>query len=62
MNQVDLIVKELCKRNQLKWPLVVLHRQRVQSLMENPSSRKILEEWMADNALYTTPKGSNDDW
>ncbi|KAF8397856.1 hypothetical protein HHK36_016781 [Tetracentron sinense] len=60
--QLDAVVRELYERSQKKWPLVILHNKRFLSLMENPSNRKMLEEWKAQGALYTTPNGSNDDW
>lgn len=60
--QLDIVVKELYKRGEKKWPLVILHNKRVRELMVNPSSRELLEEWRANDALYTTPYGSNDDW
>lgn len=55
-------MKELYNQSGKKWPLVVLHNKRVKGLMENPSSRKLVEEWMKNGVLYTTPNGSNDDW
>lgn len=61
-NQLDDVVKELYNQSGKKWPLVVLHNKRVKGLMENPSSRKLVEEWMKNGVLYTTPNGSNDDW
>ena len=60
--QLGDVVKELCNRNGKKWPLVILHNKRLRGLMENPSSQKLVEEWMDNGALYTTPNGSNDDW
>lgn len=62
LSQLDVVVRELYKRSQNKWPLVILHGKRVRALMEIPSSRELLEEWEAQGALYTTPNGSNDDW
>ncbi|CAJ1956114.1 unnamed protein product [Sphenostylis stenocarpa] len=62
ISQLDDVVKELYNRSGKKWPLVVLHNKRLRGMMENPSSRKLLEEWMNNGALYTTPNGSNDDW
>ncbi|KAL5131993.1 Proteinaceous RNase P 3 [Glycine soja] len=62
ISQLDDVVKELYNRSGKKWPLVVLHNQRLRGLMENPSSRRLVEEWMNNGALYTTPNGSNDDW
>lgn len=60
--QLDDVVKELYNRSGKKWPLIVMHNKRLRGLMENPSSRKLVEEWMKNGALYTTPNGSNDDW
>ncbi|KAG2384208.1 Proteinaceous RNase P 2 [Vigna angularis] len=60
--QLDCVVKELYNQSGNKWPVVVLHNKRLRGLMENPSSRKLVEEWMNNGALYTTPNGSNDDW
>nr|KYP38275.1 hypothetical protein KK1_040490 [Cajanus cajan] len=60
--QLDDVVKELYNRSGKKWPLVVLHNKRLRGLMENPSSRRLVEEWMNNGVLYTTPNGSNDDW
>ncbi|KAL2593829.1 hypothetical protein GLYMA_12G183200v4 [Glycine max] len=62
ISQLDDVVKELYNRSGKKWPLVVLHNKRLRGLMENPSSRRLVEEWMNNGALYTTPNGSNDDW
>ncbi|XP_045806591.1 proteinaceous RNase P 2-like [Trifolium pratense] len=62
INQLDDVVKELYNRSGKKWPLVILHNKRVRGLMENPSSRILVEEWMKNGVLYTTPNGSNDDW
>lgn len=62
IEQLDTVVRELYKRSQSKWPLVILHNKRCQALMENPSNRQLLDTWRAEGALYTTPNGSNDDW
>ncbi|KAK7402073.1 hypothetical protein VNO78_14048 [Psophocarpus tetragonolobus] len=62
ISQLDDVVKELYNRSGKKWPLVVLHNKRLRGLMENPSSRRLVEEWMNNGVLYTTPNGSNDDW
>ncbi|ESW22083.1 hypothetical protein PHAVU_005G125600 [Phaseolus vulgaris] len=62
ISQLDDVVKELYNRSGKKWPLIVMHNKRLRGLMENPSSRKLVEEWMKNGALYTTPNGSNDDW
>ncbi|XP_061363242.1 proteinaceous RNase P 2-like [Gastrolobium bilobum] len=60
--QLDDVVKELYNQSGKKWPLVILHNKRLRGLMENPSGRKLLEEWMNNGVLYTSPNGSNDDW
>ncbi|XP_027342432.1 proteinaceous RNase P 2 isoform X2 [Abrus precatorius] len=62
ISQVDDVVKELYNRSGKKWPLVILHNKRLRGLMENPSSRRLVEEWTNNGVLYTTPTGSNDDW
>ncbi|KAE8037461.1 hypothetical protein FH972_010048 [Carpinus fangiana] len=62
VSQLDAVVKELYTRSGNKWPLVVLHNKRLPSLLENPSQRKLVEEWMDKGVLYMTPTGSNDDW
>uniref|UniRef100_A0A5B6YTD9 ribonuclease P n=2 Tax=Davidia involucrata TaxID=16924 RepID=A0A5B6YTD9_DAVIN len=61
VSQLKAVVEELYKRGN-KWPLVILHNKRIQSLFENASNRELLEEWMAQGVLYGTPYGSNDDW
>ncbi|XP_075633056.1 proteinaceous RNase P 2-like [Castanea sativa] len=62
VSQLDAVVKELYNWSGNKWPLVVLHNKRLWALLENPSQRKLVEEWMDNGVLYTTPTGSNDDW
>lgn len=62
IEQLDAVVKELYNWSGNKWPLVVLHNKRLRALLENPSQRKLVEEWMDNGILYTTPTGSNDDW
>ncbi|XP_050281006.1 proteinaceous RNase P 2-like [Quercus robur] len=62
VSQLDAVVKELYNWSGNKWPLVVLHNKRLRTLLENPSQRKLVEEWMDNGILYTTPTGSNDDW
>ncbi|XP_057453208.1 proteinaceous RNase P 2-like [Lotus japonicus] len=61
-HQLHDVVNELYNRSGKKWPLVILHNKRLRGLMENPSTRKLVEEWMNNGVLYTTPNGSNDDW
>lgn len=60
--QLDAVVKELYDRSQKKRPLVILHNKRFRKLSENASNRKLLQEWLTQGVLYTTPNGSNDDW
>ncbi|KAK4773623.1 hypothetical protein SAY87_028642 [Trapa incisa] len=62
VSQLDAVVKELCNRSGGKWPLVVLHNKRLRALQENPTHRRLLEEWVHKGVLYLTPNGSNDDW
>ncbi|TXG46924.1 hypothetical protein EZV62_026218 [Acer yangbiense] len=62
IEQLDAVVKELYTRNGNKWPLIILHNKRLRSLLENPSHRKLVQEWMDKGVLYMTPHGSNDDW
>ncbi|CAH2078328.1 unnamed protein product [Thlaspi arvense] len=61
--QLEAVVKELYnKSGNKKWPLILLHKKRVNALLENPNHRNLVEEWINNNVLYTTPPGSNDDW
>ncbi|CAA7048571.1 unnamed protein product [Microthlaspi erraticum] len=61
--QLETVVKELYnKSGNKKWPLILLHKKRVSALLENPNHRNVVEEWINNNVLYTTPPGSNDDW
>ncbi|KAL5717084.1 ribonuclease P [Ranunculus cassubicifolius] len=62
ISKLDVVVKELFERNGKKWPLIILHNKRVRPLLADPSSRRIIENWKKQGALYTTPDGSNDDW
>ncbi|KDP42363.1 hypothetical protein JCGZ_01939 [Jatropha curcas] len=59
--QLDAVVKELYDRSG-NWPLIILHNKRVRALLESPSQRKLIQEWIEKEVLYTTPHGSNDDW
>ncbi|KAL8151150.1 hypothetical protein V2J09_020958 [Rumex salicifolius] len=59
--QIEAVVRELYSRKE-KWPLVVVHNKRLRGLQGNPSHKKFLDELMANDALYATPTGSNDDW
>ncbi|OMO72880.1 Ribonuclease Zc3h12a-like protein [Corchorus capsularis] len=60
--QLDAVIKEMYNKSGNKWPLVILHNKRVRALLENPSCRKMVEEWRNNGVLYATPHGSNDDW
>lgn len=62
IDQLDAVVRELYNRSGDKWPLVILHIKRLRALLENPSQRNIVEEWLSKGVIYTTPHGSNDDW
>ncbi|KAL6511028.1 hypothetical protein OROGR_022152 [Orobanche gracilis] len=59
--QLDAVVKEVHSKNN-RWPLVIMHKKRVRSLLEDASKRELIEEWMDRGVLYGTPYGSNDDW
>jgi len=60
--QLEAVVKELYnKSGNKKWPLILLHKKRVNALLENPNHRNVVEEWISNDVLYTTPLGSNDD-
>jgi len=61
--QLEAVVKELYnKSGSKKQPLILLHKKRVNALLENPNHRNLVEEWINNNVLYATPPGSNDDW
>ncbi|CAA7023135.1 unnamed protein product [Microthlaspi erraticum] len=61
--QLEAVVKELYhKSGNRKWPLILLHKKRVRTLLENSSHRNLVEEWINNGVLYATPPGSNDDW
>ncbi|CAN8325552.1 unnamed protein product [Cochlearia groenlandica] len=61
--QLEAVVTELYNRSgNKKWPLILLHKKRVNALLDNPTHRNVVEEWINNNVLYTTPPGSNDDW
>ncbi|MCO5610284.1 hypothetical protein L7F22_064520 [Adiantum nelumboides] len=46
-----------------KLPLVVLHCRRTSNGgTRSPRSQNIIDSWVNDNVLYSTPHGSNDDW
>ncbi|XP_073056252.1 proteinaceous RNase P 2-like isoform X1 [Primulina eburnea] len=61
IEQLDAVVQEVHNSSK-KWPLVVLHKKRVRSLLEDASKRELIEEWIDKGILYGTPYGSNDDW
>lgn len=62
VEQLDAVVKDLYNRCGQKWPLIILSNTRIRVLLENPSHRKLIEEWMEKDVFYATPRGSNDDW
>lgn len=62
IEQVEAVVKELCKMSRGKWPLVFWHNKRTRASLDNSSHRKVVEEWIDKGVLYSTPNGSNDDW
>ncbi|XP_057790088.1 proteinaceous RNase P 2-like [Salvia miltiorrhiza] len=61
ITQLDAVMKEVHRKTQ-KQPLVVLHKKRVRSLLEDASKRELINEWIDQGVLYETPYGSNDDW
>lgn len=63
-NQVATVANAVKARNLTeKSPLIVLHRRRtLDGAPRSPRSGKMIEGWINDNALYSTPHGSNDDW
>lgn len=63
IEQLESVVKELYRESgNNKWPLILLHKRRVRALLENPTHRNLVEEWISNGVLYATPPGSNDDW
>ncbi|XP_010516492.1 PREDICTED: proteinaceous RNase P 2 [Camelina sativa] len=61
--QLESVVNELYHESgNSKWPLILLHKRRVRALLENPTHRDLVEEWISNGVLYATPLGSNDDW
>ncbi|KAJ4967656.1 hypothetical protein NE237_014357 [Protea cynaroides] len=62
LSQIDAVLKELYQGGEKTRSLLILHNKRFRALIENPSNKKLLEDWKAQDALYTTPNGSNDDW
>ncbi|KAL3675063.1 hypothetical protein R1sor_025011 [Riccia sorocarpa] len=46
-----------------KPPLIFLHQARTKlGAATTPQAQQLLNKWRSNNALYTTPSGSNDDW
>ncbi|XP_010448973.1 PREDICTED: proteinaceous RNase P 3-like isoform X2 [Camelina sativa] len=61
--QLEAVVKELYNQSgNKKQPLILLHKKRVNALLDSPNHRNLVEEWINNNVLYATPPGSNDDW
>ncbi|KAH8497991.1 hypothetical protein H0E87_017054 [Populus deltoides] len=61
-SQLDAVVKDLYNQSGKKWPLIIMHNKRLRALLQNPSTRELIQEWIEKDVLYTTPQGSNDDW
>lgn len=63
LSQLEGVVNELYhKSGDKKWPLILLHKKRVRTLLENPTHRNLVDEWINNGVLYATPPGFNDDW
>ncbi|CAN8271346.1 unnamed protein product [Cochlearia groenlandica] len=63
LSQLEAVVNELyLKSGNKKWPLILLHKKRVKTLLENSKNRDLVEEWIHKGVLYATPPGYNDDW
>ena len=62
IEQLDAVVKDLYNQSRKKWPLIIMHNKRIRALLQNPSTRELIQEWIEKDVLYTTPQGSNDDW
>ncbi|KAI5592547.1 hypothetical protein BDE02_04G159400 [Populus trichocarpa] len=62
ISQLDAVIKDLYNQSGKKRPLVILHNKRLRALLQNPSTRELIQEWIEKDVLYTTPHGSNDDW
>ncbi|XP_061977360.1 proteinaceous RNase P 2-like [Populus nigra] len=61
-SQLDAVIKDLYNQSGKKQPLIILHYKRLRALLQNPSTRELIQEWIEKDVLYTTPHGSNDDW
>ncbi|KAK6119898.1 hypothetical protein DH2020_046372 [Rehmannia glutinosa] len=55
--QLDAVVKEVHSKSK-KLPLVILHKKRVRSLLEDASKRELIDEWMDQGVRYTFMKGN----
>eukprot|EP00250_Pteridium_aquilinum_P003490 c13809_g1_i1 orf=230-3028(-) len=62
--QVATVASAIEARNSTdKPPLIVLHCRRTSDgVSRSPRSQNIIEGWISNNVLYSTPNGSNDDW
>ncbi|PIA47535.1 hypothetical protein AQUCO_01400285v1 [Aquilegia coerulea] len=61
LNAVVERVREFSPTKRL--PLIILHTGRVVGGPANsPKNKALIEQWRRFGALYTAPKGSNDDW
>lgn len=63
-NQVVTVATAIKARGMIeKPPLIVLHRRRTSDGgSRSPRTQNIIDGWVNENALYSTPHGSNDDW
>lgn len=62
--QVATVANAIKARSSTKKPpLIVLHCRRTSDGAPlSPRSQDIVSDWIENNALYSTPHGSNDDW
>ena len=59
---MDDVVEQLARLRPSAKLLVVLHAQHVLPNRLKPSDRAIVDRWKAQQRLYATPGGMNDDW
>ncbi|KAI4305820.1 hypothetical protein L6164_029163 [Bauhinia variegata] len=63
-SRLKSVVEEIREMSPSKrMPLIILHKIRVTGgPAQSPYSKKLIEKWKQNGALYATPHGSNDDW
>ncbi|KAI5083415.1 hypothetical protein GOP47_0003158 [Adiantum capillus-veneris] len=63
-SQVATVANAMKSRSLIKRPpLIVLHCRRTSDGgSRSPRSQNIIDSWVNENILYSTPHGSNDDW